>query len=192
VRSIQVFKSKIAAWSMIAIAAIAIFSGVYFSVLYSQINTLAYWLVAVERQDNGIKTKVLDFYIFNVRLNEESEMRLAEKLSIISAIGMKGEINERQDKLAIRLLNSGYNINAHDEKGQTPLLIAALNNRPNLIKWLLEKGADPNIKAIETKYKGQTPMEAIRSHASFLAANNPSSNEDYSEAIKILSNNVAK
>lgn len=36
-------------------------------------------------------------------------------------------------------------INQKDEAGYTPLLLAAKNNRPELLIWLLENGADPNL-----------------------------------------------
>jgi ankyrin repeat protein/2-polyprenyl-6-methoxyphenol hydroxylase-like FAD-dependent oxidoreductase len=44
-------------------------------------------------------------------------------------------------------LANGANINTSINSGPTPLMIAALHSRPDLVKHLLEKGADPRITA---------------------------------------------
>jgi ankyrin repeat protein len=49
------------------------------------------------------------------------------------------------DKLK-RLLNAGVNIEARDVNGSTPILIATANNHTNIVKILLDAGANPNEK----------------------------------------------
>lgn len=46
-----------------------------------------------------------------------------------------------------------------DERGNTPLLIAARNGHPDVVRWLLEQGADPNVR----NENGLTPLSAAAS-----------------------------
>ena len=41
---------------------------------------------------------------------------------------------------------SGEGINSTNDKGETYLHFAAFNAEPQLVKWLLEKGADCNMQ----------------------------------------------
>mgnify|MGYP002136588126 CR=1 FL=1 len=52
------------------------------------------------------------------------------------------------------LLEKGMNINQQDVHGYTPLMYAVLENKPELVKALLDKGADPHI----TNKLGKTAM----------------------------------
>ena len=38
------------------------------------------------------------------------------------------------------------NIDSQDDKGATPLILAAFNNHPKIVEFLLQKGADASIK----------------------------------------------
>ena len=38
------------------------------------------------------------------------------------------------------------NIDSQDDKGATPLILAASNNHPKVVEFLLQKGADASIK----------------------------------------------
>jgi ankyrin repeat protein len=48
-------------------------------------------------------------------------------------------------------LAAGVNVNANVGEGRTPLIIAAMASRPEIVKLLLEKGADPAIKSEHPK-----------------------------------------
>jgi ankyrin repeat protein len=50
------------------------------------------------------------------------------------------------------LLERGANINAIDDSGMTPLMFAALHNKPDCLALLISKGADANVK----DYRGLT------------------------------------
>ncbi|KAL2096273.1 hypothetical protein ACEWY4_008421 [Coilia grayii] len=45
----------------------------------------------------------------------------------------------------IRLLSEGADVNHRHKMGWTPLMVAAMNRQHNVVKVLLEKGADPNL-----------------------------------------------
>lgn len=44
-----------------------------------------------------------------------------------------------------RLLKNNVNINARHELGWTPLMAAVVNRRHDVVRFLLETGADPNL-----------------------------------------------
>lgn len=51
-----------------------------------------------------------------------------------------------------KLLDDGANINGPNESGQTPLITAVQNQRGRIVKYLLDRGADINIKHGVYKY----------------------------------------
>jgi ankyrin repeat protein len=59
----------------------------------------------------------------------------------------------------VYLLEHGANINATDIYGSTPLHLACEKNDPNMVYWLLLKGAKMDIK----DNNGKTPMECTTS-----------------------------
>src|SRR5687768_14524327 len=53
-------------------------------------------------------------------------------------------------ELAERALASGLNVDAIEaEHGNTPLMIAAYNNKPNVVRFLIAAGADVNARCHE-------------------------------------------
>ncbi|WP_028665054.1 CHAT domain-containing protein [Runella zeae] len=56
--------------------------------------------------------------------------------------------NSASEHEFIKLLNRGVDINTRDENGATALMWAALRGNWTLIEFLLQKGANPNIKGI--------------------------------------------
>lgn len=51
---------------------------------------------------------------------------------------------ERYNRVVIRLISNGANINASDNSGKTALMYAADSNNDDIIRLLLEKGANVN------------------------------------------------
>jgi hypothetical protein len=43
------------------------------------------------------------------------------------------------------LLDKGAPLNERDDQGRTPLMLAVMQNRPDIVQLLLDRGADPNI-----------------------------------------------
>jgi uncharacterized protein len=56
------------------------------------------------------------------------------------------------------LLERGANINAVDDAGMTPLMFAALHNKPDCLALLISKGADADVK----DYRGLTALGYAR------------------------------
>ena len=48
--------------------------------------------------------------------------------------------------LAMWLVEAGANVNASDEAGRTPLIVAINLGDETMAKYLIKKGADPNIQ----------------------------------------------
>jgi len=66
---------------------------------------------------------------------------------------------DRPDQVA-QLLDAGAGIGAQDDFGDTPLHQAAMFGKIRILKYLLERGADPSVKNKE----GLTPLELARKH----------------------------
>jgi ankyrin repeat protein len=54
-----------------------------------------------------------------------------------------------------KYLNMGIDINSYDRNGETPLIVAIENAEIEAVKFLLQKGADPNKKSLY----GCSPLE---------------------------------
>lgn len=61
----------------------------------------------------------------------------------------------------IALLNNGYDVNAVDDIGFTPLMYAAMTGNTDMTRALLENGADPNMK---NYYAGATALMIAAKH----------------------------
>jgi len=87
------------------------------------------------------KTKIVTeqpkFSIPTVKVKETTEDMLYELNSAI-VVGAFG--------VAKQMLVMGMDINGQDKGGNTPLFMACMNGDPEFVKFLLDQGADPNIK----------------------------------------------
>ncbi|MBL0318284.1 MAG: ankyrin repeat domain-containing protein [Alphaproteobacteria bacterium] len=83
-------------------------------------------------------------------INPDSEFKIENKeyqYTMLHAAAENGEIN------LVKELIGKYNINAQDYKGNTPLHYAVASENKDVIKLLIEEGADQNIE----NFKGITP-----------------------------------
>lgn len=58
--------------------------------------------------------------------------------------------------------NKKVDINAVNDNGNTALHMAAFNNRPEMVKYLLEHGADPSLRNKDGVFSGDTPLDQAR------------------------------
>jgi ankyrin repeat protein len=56
------------------------------------------------------------------------------------------------------LLDEGGAADARDERGRTPLMLAVMQNRPEVVRLLLDRGADPNA----ADSRGRTPLQQAK------------------------------
>jgi hypothetical protein len=59
---------------------------------------------------------------------------------------------------ATALLDQGGAVDARDELGRTPLMLAVMQNRPEVVRLLLDRGADPN----SADNSGRTPLQQAK------------------------------
>ena len=59
---------------------------------------------------------------------------------------------------ATMLLDQGGAADARDELGRTPLMVAVMENRPEVVRLLLDRGADPN----QADSSGRTPLQQAK------------------------------
>ena len=70
------------------------------------------------------------------------------------------------DMLKVKeLIEAGYPVNQFDEIGKTPLHYAAINEHMEVIRLLLDEGADVN--AHKESYIGNTPLGEVAGSCSF-------------------------
>ncbi len=67
---------------------------------------------------------------------------------------LRALINYRRSDIAIKLIDMGADIHVKDKNGRTPLLLASYD-RPDIVKMLIEKGANLNVKE---NNNGESPL----------------------------------
>ena len=98
--------------------------------------------------------------IARVLLNQEPKAAPSGSHGALHMAALMGHLD-----MLTMLLNTGFDINAIDDHGQTPLHSACGADRPvpEIVQRLLERGADPsarNIKVGGTPYQGgDTPRK---------------------------------
>jgi len=85
------------------------------------------------------------------RVGEETTLHLIARSS-----GKKSEIHAPE--ILELMLEYDFNVNEQDGRGDTPLHIAARNNRSKLVRILLQHGASPEIK----NWSGKTPADVAQ------------------------------
>jgi ankyrin repeat protein len=85
---------------------------------------------------------------------------VANMTPLLSAVEHYIEDHARNETTTvIRILaHSGANLEALDSAGRSPLAVAAAHNRPELIRLLIELGADPQRETAD----GKTPLDYAR------------------------------
>ena len=98
--------------------------------------------------------------IARVLLNQEPKAAPSGSHGALHMAALMGHLD-----MLTMLLNTGFDINAVDDCGRTPLHAACGADRPSpeIVQTLLERGADPSariIKTVGTPYQGgDTPRE---------------------------------
>ncbi len=107
-------------------------------------------------------------YLFNIRLNDEDEIRQAEKDCLLAFTAARYEFGKRQKALGEVLLKRGYDLEATCSDGYTALQHSVVADTYYAIPWLIENGANPlkKLPPNRQQYYGQlsekTPIEAAK------------------------------
>lgn len=95
----------------------------------------------------------------------------AQKLTPLMLIASMPDADTREGQLvsgqgtietARALIEKGADVNAGSANGVTPLMVAAANNRPAMIGFLVQQGADPARKSVD----GKTALDFARQNLS--------------------------
>jgi ankyrin repeat protein len=88
--------------------------------------------------------------------NAEGYLRRTPLAAVASAYGQKDD--KSSVGIARILLGHGARVDARDDDGVTALYHAVEFGKTNLVRFLLEKGADPAIRMARGSLKGRTPL----------------------------------
>ena len=73
------------------------------------------------------------------------------------------EVEDQRRQFVLRLLNEGADVNYRGTVGETPLIVAAMQLDLNMIRLLLEKGADKTIRSSpDGDFEGRNALEVAR------------------------------
>ena len=61
------------------------------------------------------------------------------------------------------LISHGADVNAREENGKTPLMLATVNGNAKVVEALLDAGADKELKVTSGWMKGNTALDMARS-----------------------------
>lgn len=108
----------------------------------NQTEFVSFLLQKGAKQILPTKFQPLVLAVHNSTNTELLEILLAEKPYPHYDAAILAAVKLQKPSFIECLLNAGANINAHDEKGLTPLMYAAIANSTARIRYLLELGAD--------------------------------------------------
>lgn len=155
--------------------------GVFGLVLYVMSQMDIEHLISCSSNEGGtrIPSSLCEYYMVNYRINKSDidELRNGAGLDYI----LNGE-SSRKYEMAEIFISRGLSvdgINNFNDKDVTPLQAAVLHNDVKQVRFLINQGANVNIKS---KGYGMTALELARK-----LHNKGESREDRSEIIKILS-----
>jgi hypothetical protein len=87
------------------------------------------------------------------------------------------------------LVDAGVTSNAQDEAGDSPLILATKSGQPEIVKFLLDHGADPKLKNKD----GRTALKVARLILSGAHLNlSPDAAKKFNTNLKIIKNALAK
>lgn len=76
---------------------------------------------------------------------------------------LMSEVADQRRQFVLRLLNEGADVNFIGSVGETPLMVAAYNVDLNMIRLLLEKGADKTIRSSpDGDFEGKNALEVAQ------------------------------
>jgi ankyrin repeat protein len=110
---------------------------------------------------NGALASLKELLLSNpslLNLPQKCTDHLFRKISIVTPLN--ASLYARQVEISDYLFQVGVDVNAQDEHWGTALHLAVATGQPDLIKTLLKKGADPNVK----NHEGFTPLELALLH----------------------------
>ena len=134
-------------------------------------------ICAVNEESHYIPAGVCEYYLLNYRGTEEDVQFLESR----SGLAFLFEISDKSKRQAFLeyVISKGISIDKRSSiDGYTPLHAAIVHNDPELVAFLLEKGASPDQKDQEHHL---TPKEFVK----YLSQKNPST--DRSAVLSVLS-----
>ena len=163
------------------------------------------------RKNSGFHSTPFEISLLSCRRTKLSKFLLSRGTDVGQRRGKKGRLNPTAlhfaaghgcgTELVGLLLSKGLDVNVQDYEGRTPLFDAVSDRQLHMVKFLLDRGADPTIQGIAQypylksipysgyKHPRVTPLEnALRARKYWKQEGHSSIAADYVGIIDLLSN----
>lgn len=120
----------------------------FFANSKEMMNIFIKYKVNLQEKDNMGSKALINFIALSNENNQENVIEISKKYNLNAAneyLSLRDK-NKNINFLKYLVENLKYNVNEPDKNGTTPLMYASAYNNYDYVKYLLDKGANPNVK----------------------------------------------